>query len=344
MEKRVKTTTKERQKLVDSFCRRWQKHGNLTVAKALYATYPTAFSSLDNARTAVRQCRGNIGKESQRNARVPRKKATGTELPPSLDKPWTPFVFKERTSLIINDVHVPYHDPEAVEATLHHAETQRTPSGKRKPLDLIYINGDLVDFYPISRFTTDPTQRDLLYEVTACRGLLAHLRARFPNTRIAWKMGNHDERWEHYVWTQAPVLASLTKETEVLSLHSLMKLDEVGVELIGGRDRARVGQLHLLHGHEMQMGANSPVSAARTALLKCGECTMVGHYHHTSEQSFHTIGGRLIHCWSTGCLCGLHPEYARVNRWNQGAALVHLHPRSGFQVENFRVHRGEIYA
>lgn len=329
---------------MEQFCRKWSKHGNHTVARALYATHPEAFSSLDNARTAVRVCRGNQGNNARKSARVPRKPALGTEIPPSLDRPWVPHIFKERLSLVLSDLHVPYHDEEACETVINYADNQRKGNGKKAPVELVYINGDLIDFYAISRFISDPTQRDIYYEVVATRAMLAYLRQRFPKARIVWKMGNHCERWEHYVYTQAPVLASLTKNQEVMSVEALLELATHKVELIKGRDRGKIGKLSLLHGHEMQMGANSPVSAARTALLKCGECTILGHYHHTSEQPFTTIDERLIHCWSTGCLCGLHPEYARVNRWNQGAALVRLHPHSGFQVENFRHHKGQIYS
>jgi hypothetical protein len=48
-------------------------------------------------------------------------------------------------------------------------------------------------------------------------------------------------------------------------------------------------------------------------------------------------------CWSTGCLCDLTPEYARVNRWNWGFATVTVDTAGSFDVDNYRISaKGEI--
>lgn len=341
--KTPKYTTPERQRITRRYCKRWPDHGNLTIAKALRRDHPGVFPTLENARWAVRYVRGNAGKKDRKLAKAPRANAKGTvQMPETWAKPWTPFVFKERLALILSDIHVPFHDPAAVDAALEYGSKQRNGAGRALRPSMIYINGDFADFYSISRFTTDPTKRSFQDEVIAGRQMLAHIRSRFPRAKIVWKMGNHDERWEHYIWNQAPVFAELLRDGEVISLQAAYHLDESNVTLLKGRDRAMIDKLNLLHGHELQMGANSPVSAARTASLKTGECTLVGHWHHTSSQPFRTINGRLIFCWSQGCLCELTPEYARVNRWNHGAAKVHYHPRSGFSMHNFHISNGRV--
>jgi hypothetical protein len=47
--------------------------------------------------------------------------------------------------------------------------------------------------------------------------------------------------------------------------------------------------------------------------------------------------------WSTGCLCDLTPQYARVNRWNHGMAFVEVANDGSFNVSNFRINKhGDI--
>jgi hypothetical protein len=51
----------------------------------------------------------------------------------------------------------------------------------------------------------------------------------------------------------------------------------------------------------------------------------------------------MITCWSIGCLCGLHPEYAPLNKWVHGFAIVHGESEDGyFEVENKRIVEGRI--
>jgi hypothetical protein len=56
-----------------------------------------------------------------------------------------------------------------------------------------------------------------------------------------------------------------------------------------------------------------------------------------------TCGTARRFCWSTGCLCDLTPEYARVNRWNWGFATVTVDTAGSFDVDNYRISaKGEI--
>ena len=50
----------------------------------------------------------------------------------------------------------------------------------------------------------------------------------------------------------------------------------------------------------------------------------------------------MITTWSTGCLCDLTPEYARLNRWNHGAAHVEISNGGDFHVTNFRIREGQL--
>jgi hypothetical protein len=47
-------------------------------------------------------------------------------------------------------------------------------------------------------------------------------------------------------------------------------------------------------------------------------------------------------CWSQGCLCDLHPEYARTNKWNHGFAVIETAANREFEVLNYRVQDGKV--
>ena len=78
--------------------------------------------------------------------------------------------------LIIADLHIPYHDPLAVESALSYAD-------KFMP-DLIVILGDLIDMYDISPFLRKPRGFNLRDELEQARKFLEDLRARFPMAKI----------------------------------------------------------------------------------------------------------------------------------------------------------------
>ena len=70
---------------------------------------------------------------------------------------------------------------------------------------------------------------------------------------------------------------------------------------------------------------------------------MAGHWHQTSEHAESTLGGRSIACWSTGCLCELHPPYMPLNKWNHGYAIVDVTAGGNFQVQNKKIIKGVAY-
>jgi hypothetical protein len=157
----------------------------------------------------------------------------------------------------------------------------------------------------------------------------------FP--RVIWKYGNHDERYENYLLTKAPELL----DVEGVSLPSLLKLSEMGVEVITGKRPIYAGALTLLHGHELNGGISAPVNIARGLFLRAKACAIQGHNHQTSEHSEVDVRRKLVTTWSLGCLCQLHPEYARFNKWNHGFAFLNVDGKD-FEIRNRRILDGEV--
>ena len=53
------------------------------------------------------------------------------------------------------------------------------------------------------------------------------------------------------------------------------------------------------------------------------------------------MNGKITTTWSLGCLSELHPQYAPLNKWNNGFAIVDIDGRK-FDVRNKRILNGEV--
>ena len=264
--------------------------------------------------------------------RAPRKSGEILAMPKSMAEAWTPHRMDVLGNVgILSDVHVPYHSEIAVAAAVGFL--------KEQGLSGLLLNGDIADFYAISRYTKDPKQRDFKGELQAVRDFLAYLRQQFPGVPIVYKAGNHEERWQHWLWQHAAEISDDPR----MSLTAWLGFSENDIELVEDKRPVLLGKLPVLHGHELPSGMAAPVNVARGAFMKTLSTVMVGHSHRTSNHAESDMWHKETGCWSTGCLCDLRPEYARINRWNWGFATVTIHKGGAFDVHNYRVmHDGTV--
>lgn len=297
-----------------------------TLAKKLADSHSV---TVEQARTHIRAARGNRGKDSVKHATSLRPNGTaGTrpKMPPSIAEPWLPFELGNGVKVaILSDVHIPYHSEVALAAAVKYCKA-------RKP-DVLLLNGDLVDFYSISRHQKDPSKRDFKQEVKAVHAGLAWLRDQFPKARIVLKEGNHEARWQHWLWNQAPEISDF----ERMTLGEWLDLPKYGVELVTDQRPVMAGNLTIMHGHELGKGISSPVNAARGVFMRTASTMLVGHGHRTSQHVEPDWRHVDTACFSTGCLCDLNPQYAVINKWNYGFAFVPVDSTGGWHVENMRL-------
>jgi predicted phosphodiesterase len=324
---------------------------SLMLARMLFKKYPEWFSGVDAARNCIRKRRGANGNEARRKMKKHSSNyqdRTGFkwELPKSISEPWTSYELPQGMTLSLSDIHTPYHDDTALNAALSYG--RKLNSGKGP--DNILLNGDIVDFFTISRFEKDPRERNLGREINACRKLLGYLRQTFPKAKIIFKLGNHDERWEKWQYEKCPEYLDLpSMQIESILTHEVKATDKfefqpeiTGVEFVKDQRMIMAGKLAIMHGHEFPRGMSSPVNPARGNFLRGLECSLAGHLHRTSEHVEQTMLGKQIACWSQGCLCNLYPAFARVNKWNHGFSTVNL-KGDKFEVNNLRVVKGLVY-
>ncbi|NBT05460.1 MAG: hypothetical protein EBS54_01445 [Betaproteobacteria bacterium] len=264
--------------------------------------------------------------------RAPRKSGEIRAMPKSMAEAWSPHRMNVIGNVgILSDVHVPYHSEIAVAAAVGFLKDQQLAG--------LLLNGDIADFYAISRYMKDPKQRDFKGELEAVRDFLAYLRQEFPEIPIVCKAGNHEERWQHWLWQHAAEISDDPR----MSLTAWLGFSEHGIELVEDKRPVMLGKLPVLHGHELPSGMAAPVNVARGAFMKTLSTVLVGHSHRTSNHAEADMWHHETGCWSTGCLCDLRPEYARINRWNHGFAMVTVHKGGVFDVHNYRVmHDGTV--
>jgi predicted phosphodiesterase len=324
----------------ETVCEYLKEHPKLptkTIARLLREDHPELFSSVDKARDSVRYHRGNHGAANRKRLVTkthirPNGKAGHFVIPAGLRQGRPPVIIKgPLKALILGDIHVPYHDETAVEAALK--------KGVDEGCNAIYLNGDSIDFYKLSRWIKDPRQRSPRKEVDMLKELLAEFGKYFP--KRWYKMGNHEERWDTYLFQRAEDLIDF----EEFELKEVLKLKQHGFECVYGKQRALMGKLNVIHGHEFPRGISSPVNPARGVWLRIKQTAVVGHFHRSSQHSeSHPIKKETTCTWSTGCICDLEPEYASLNEWNHGFAIVTIGDGGDYQLENFLVERGKAYA
>jgi predicted phosphodiesterase len=284
---------------------------------------------MEQARSRIRYHLGVNGKRDRKHAkhrRPARMAGESRPMPKSIAEPWQRHEMRVTGRVgIISDVHVPYHSEIAVAAAVGYLRDLGV-SG-------ILLNGDICDFYSISRWMKDPSQRDFKGELEACRDFLAYIRNEFPDVPIVMKSGNHEERFQHWLWQHAAEIS----DDPVMSLGSWLKLRDHDITLVEDQRPVMLGKLPVLHGHELPRGMAAPVNVARGAFLRTLSTCLVGHSHRTSNHTESDMWHAETACWSAGCLCDLTPEYARINRWNWGFAIATIHDDGQFDVENLRI-------
>lgn len=330
-----KAQATERQRIVAELCKQRPKDAARALGRILHREHPLYFKSVDAGRSDVRRYFGQHGDASRHRAKAPRparKPGEMTPLPPSHAKPRKPYILEGRRILVLSDIHIPYQDNDALELALAYGETFRP--------NTILINGDLFDFYKLSHFAKNPTATSIKEELALGKVFLSHLSDRFPRVRKVFKLGNHDERWYKYLESEAPEISDIDEIKEGWQKACGILANKV--EVVGDQRAVMAGKLRILHGHEKGRGISSPVNQARGAFLRLLSSVLEGHGHRSSEHTERTADGNTIVCRSTGCLCGLDPEYAPYNKWDHGFATVEVAKDGSYEVELKKIINGKV--
>jgi len=322
-------------KIVREYLAKYPNSSNLSLARKIYKENTVVFNSVENVRSLIRHKTGNSGVKNRKGLTnkefLSEPKPRAYELPKSHANDYTPYEIKQSKILYLSDLHFPYQNNEAIRLALDY--------GKKKGVDCILLNGDILDFATISRHEKDFRARSIKEEFDATRMFLNTLRKHFPKAKIVFKYGNHDERWEKYLYMKAPEIFDMND----FELDILLRFGELKIDCVKDKKPITIGKLMVLHGHELAGGAGG-VNPARSTFLKTFSNVLVGHFHKTSSNTETTLNGDMIAVNSVGCLCDLNPHYMPINRHNLGFAYITHDVKSGeYHLENLKIIKGKIY-
>ena len=240
----------------------------------------------------------------------------------------------DKKVLIFSDVHIPYEDAKAILALFKYIKSY-------KP-DLIYINGDLIDFYNLSTFDQCPDRRaNTAEELERTKHFLSILRATAGDEcEIVYLHGNHENRLQRFMWSN-PEMASI----DALSLKNLLDLDKYNIQEVEvNRDywsketgHAICGDMVIMHGDNRLNGGKTSqyagYSVKGTMLNGLQQSVAIGHIHRLAI-IHHTTPYNTLIGLEGGCLCQL----PKSSNWQQGFITFTL---KGERTYNHRLHRIE---
>ena len=106
--------------------------------------------------------------------------------------------------VVLSDIHFPYQDDKAIKAAFDFIKTN--------PVDIIILNGDILDFYDVSSFDKDPDRiNSLQKEIDMATKFFKKLRTIKPDARIVFIKGNH----------------CLDKRTDVLTTDGWINIQDI---------------------------------------------------------------------------------------------------------------------
>lgn len=202
--------------------------------------------------------------------------------------------------IVISDIHYPYHDAKAIKCVLDFIQD--------KDIDIIILNGDILDFYDVSSFDKDPDRvNSLQKEIDMSTKFFKKLRTIKPDARIVFIKGNHEFRLERYL-KKHPELYSL----DALKLPNLLDLKKYNIEY---SDKGiKLGNLKIIHG---DMVRKFSCYTARGELEKHDSSGVSSHTHRGGVYYYRTPE-RYLAWFESFCLCDLNPEYINEPNWQQG--------------------------
>jgi predicted phosphodiesterase len=330
-----------KQDVVKDYILKYPELPNKTLAHLIFSKEEGLFASAEDARSVIRYYKGAAG---EKQAKHVISAGHITEVNHSsikeglaklgiISKAEAPehVILGKGKYLILSDIHLPFHNEEALAAALEWAT-------KNEITDII-LNGDILDCYDVSRFSKEIKRPKISEELEMGRQFFQYLRELFPTQGIFYKLGNHEERMRAYVLRNAKEFADINE----ITLESLLRLDQYKISIVN-REMIKLGKLIVLHGHEMGESVFSPVNPARGMFLKAKASILFGHNHQVSHHSENNLNGDQVGVWSTGCLCELTPEYRMYayTKWSHGFAFVEVLEDGTFSVNNMKILNGKI--
>ena len=249
----------------------------------------------------------------------------------------------------------PTHDEQAIAIAL-------TITKEINP-DMVVLVGDNLDLPELGKYRLSPAfQQTTQAAVDRATEVCAAIRAAAPEAEIKWLAGNHEERLTNFMLDNATAAFGIRVGTRpdswpVLSVPSLCRLDDFGVEYLAGYPASCVWineHIKVIHGDLVR----SSGSTAHAYLKREKVSVVYGHIHRRewAEMTREDYDGpRTVIAASPGCLAridGAVPStkggtdldgrpLTRYENWQQGLSVVQYEDGDGkFNLEMITIRDG----
>lgn len=216
--------------------------------------------------------------------------------------------------MVGSDMHFPYQDDRVINGFLSLIKTVRP--------DRVILNGDINDYFQLSRFNTGFERMDTLQdEIDQANEFRRRVRRAAPNAIIDETEGNHDNRLRTYVAHQSRAMQSL----RALRPDSLIPYDELEINWHPGCGFLLRDDFLVKHGTAY---SSTPGGTARAEFNLNGISGISGHVHRHEQTARHSYGSA---CWTvSGTMSRLDPDYiVGKPNWDQSVLLLEISNLSG---------------
>jgi len=177
---------------------------------------------------------------------------------------------KCRLAFLASDLHIQHMDMYCFTGFLYNLEKMKDS------VDILYLNGDVFDNALLSHWDEKRIGEQIknkiefksfLHEVARAREALRMIVSRVnPGTQLYFKWGNHEVNSLNKLKDKSLIHFL----DNILNLEDLLGLEDLGFKTIDSRESFKLGDISMLHGHEM-----SPAQARRNF----GRKNIRGHSH-----------------------------------------------------------------
>jgi predicted phosphodiesterase len=228
-------------------------------------------------------------------------------------------------SLFLNDIHFPYQDDHALSLVFKLIKYLQ-PSE-------VFLIGDIIDCYSLSRFDKDPNLVNLQEDLDLLEDFFYTLR-QHTDARITYLEGNHEHRLTRFLF-QNPEIRNL----KTLTPQNLFNLETYGVEWIP-QEKTHIHNGHIItHGSVVRKHAGY---SAKAELEKYGCSGISGHTHRVGVYNATNMLG--THTWiENGCLCKPMDYVIGTPNWQQSVSVQYSDgPIQTYRITDTLVFDGKV--
>lgn len=240
-------------------------------------------------------------------------------------------------TLIINDVHIPFHDSRALALVLDIFEDIGC--------DRLIINGDLLDFYGVNMHgpKSPLIENSLEDELIAGREFISQLRHRFKKQHIVYLFGNHESRLNRFILQHCKAFWN------ILTVEKYLYLDDNNIEWHPYNHKYRLEKTNCYIQHSPP---SYGVNGARTSLLKKLDQTYIYGCTHREQKAFVTAGSGQVHgAYFNGWLGSVNEtkEHQEVfsyikghSDWQQCFSIVTVENEKDFHINQYSIRNHKV--